>query len=393
MVIQLVDIFYPNVFKRYSAKYNIFRDLYEKDLLGLEIRDIDFKFSQKIKKIILTNKEICYLDIKENHGFVDLLALGSFGVFKDLAKEIIALGNEDLGFKIKKVIKNLTDYELNSFSIGQKSYPLEKSYLMGILNITPDSFSDGGKYLKLENAVEHGLNLLKDGADILDIGGESTRPGAGTITEDEEMNRVIPVIDQILKQKSDAVISIDTTKSAVADKALTHGAKIVNDISSCSFDTNMLNVIKKHNAALILMHMKGTPQNMQENPFYDDVVSEVYDYLVNKVEKAKKHGIKNIIIDPGIGFGKRVMDNYEIIKRLNELKGIGCPIMVGVSNKSFLGKALNLPVGEREEPTLVAEALSIKNGARIIRTHNVKKALQALQITQFIENPELVINV
>ncbi len=393
MVIQLVDIFYPNVFKRYSAKYNIFRDLYEKDLLGLEIRDIDFKFSQKIKKIILTNKEICYLDIKENHGLVDLLVLGSFGVFKDLAKEIIALGNEDLGFKIKKVIKNLTDYELNSFSIGQKNYPLEKSYLMGILNITPDSFSDGGKYLKLENAVEHGLNLLNDGADILDIGGESTRPGAGTIAEDEEINRVIPVIDQILKQKSDAVISVDTTKSTVADKALTHGAKIVNDISSYSFDENMLNIVKKHNAALILMHMKGTPQNMQDNPFYDDVVSEVYDYLVNKVEKAKKHGIKNIIIDPGIGFGKRIMDNYEIIKRLNELKGIGCPIMIGVSKKSFLGKALNLPIGEREEPTLVAEALSIKNGARIIRTHNVKKAYQALQITQFIEYPELVINV
>lgn len=393
MVIQLVDIFYPNVFKRYSVKYNIFRDLYEKDLLGLEIRDIDFKFSQKIKKIILTNKEICYLDIKENHGFVDLLVLGSFAVFKDLAKEIIALGNEDLGFKIKKVIKNLTDYELNSFSIGQKNYTLEKSYLMGILNITPDSFSDGGKYLKLENAVEHGLNLLNDGADILDIGGESTRPGAETITADEEINRVIPVIDQILKQKSDAVISIDTTKSAVADKALTHGAKIVNDISSYSFDENMLNIVKKHNAALILMHMKGTPQNMQDNPFYDDVVSEIYDYLVNKVEKAKKLGIKNIIIDPGIGFGKRVMDNYEIIKRLNELKGIGCPIMVGVSKKSFLGKALNIPIGEREEPTLVAEALSIKNGARIIRTHNVKKAYHALQITQFIENPELVINV
>ncbi|MEW6194779.1 MAG: dihydropteroate synthase [Bacteroidota bacterium] len=393
MIIQLVDIFYPNVFRRYGAKYNIFRNLYEKDLLGLEIRDIDFKFAQKVKKIILTNEEICYLNIKENKQIVDLLALGSYGVFKELAKEIIALGNEDVGFKIKKVIQSVNEYENNSFSIAGKCYGLEKTYLMGILNVTPDSFSDGGKYYQVNDAVKHGIQLLEDGADILDIGGESSRPGSKPITAEEEIKRVVPVIEKILEIKPDAVISIDTMKSNVAEETLKLGAKIVNDISAFENDKNMLDVVKKYDAALILMHMKGTPENMQENPSYEDVVSEIYDYLVNKTEIAKRNGVKDIIIDPGIGFGKRVIDNYEIIKRLNEFKGIGYPIMLGLSKKSFIGKTLNLATGDREEPTIVAEAISIKNGARIIRTHNIKKAKVAMNITQFIENPELVINV
>lgn len=393
MIIQLVDIFYPNVFRRYGAKYNIFRNLYEKDLLGLEIRDIDFKFAQKVKKIILTNEEICYLNIKENKQIVDLLALGSYGVFKKLAKEIIALGNEDVGFKIKKVIQSVNEYENNSFSIAGKSYGLEKTYLMGILNVTPDSFSDGGKYYQINDAVKHGIQLLEDGADILDIGGESSRPGSEPISAEEEIKRVVPVIEKILEIRPDAVISIDTMKSNVAEETLKRGAKIVNDISAFENDKNMLDVVKKYDAALILMHMKGTPENMQENPSYEDVVSEIYDYLVNKTEIAKRNSVKDIIIDPGIGFGKRVIDNYEIIKRLNEFKGIGYPIMLGLSKKSFIGKALNLSTDEREEPTIIAEAISIKNGARIIRTHNIKKAKVAMNITQFIENPELVINV
>lgn len=393
MVIQIVDIFYPNVFKRYSDKFSIFRELHEKDLLALEIRDIDFKFAHKVKKIILSNKEICYTTQKNTNAQVDLLALGSYGIFKELAKEIIALGNEDLGFKIKKVVQNITKYENQTFSIGSRSYSLDRAYVMGILNVTPDSFSDGGIYLENTKAIEHGLQLIEDGADFLDIGGESSRPGAESVSEDEELMRVIPVIEGILKKEPDAVISVDTTKSKVAFEALARGAKLVNDISAFCSDQKMVEVVKQFDTSVILMHMQGAPQTMQNNPHYDDVVSEIYDFLVEKVGLAGKNGIKNIFLDPGIGFGKRVSDNYELIKRLNEFKGIGCPILIGLSKKSFLGKALNLSVDEREDPTLTAETIAVKNGARIIRTHNVRKAKLAVQINHFIENPDILANV
>lgn len=393
MIIQLVDIFYPNVFKRYSAKYSIFRELYQKDLLGLEIRDINSRFAAKVQKIILSNKEICYTAPKSGDSTFDLLALGSFGIFKELAKEIIALGNEDLGFKINKTLKNISEYDSGSICIGDTEFNLNKSYIVGILNVTPDSFHDGGKFLNRHEAVKHGLSLFDDGADILDIGGESTRPGANPVSEEEELQRVMPVIEDIIRKKPDAVISIDTQKSRVAFEALQCGVKIVNDISSFTFDEKILDAVKIFNAVLILMHMKGNPKSMQQNPGYEDVVSEVYDYLLEKYYIAQKNEIKKIIIDPGIGFGKRVMDNYELIKRLNELKGIGSPILIGVSNKSFLGKSLDLSIQEREDPTLSVESIAIKNGAKFIRTHNVRKAKYAVKLNQFIENPELLSNV
>jgi dihydropteroate synthase len=392
LVIQLVDIFYPNVFKRYSAKYNIFRDLYEKDLLGIEIRGVDKKLGHKIKKIILSNKEICYINSAEENGKEDLLALGSYGIFKELAKEIISMGNEDLGFKISHIIQNITEYDNRTFQVSNLNYTQNRSYVMGILNVTPDSFSDGGKYFSKEAAVNHGINLVEQGADFIDIGGESTRPGSDSISEEEELKRVIPVTELILKHKPNTIISVDTTKAKVAEEALKIGAKIVNDISSCS-DPKMIDVIKKYSAAVVLMHMKGNPKNMQDNPTYDDVVSEVYDYLINKCDEFRKAGIRNIFIDPGIGFGKRVTDNYELLKRLNEFKGIGYPIFVGLSRKSFIGKAFNLSVEERENPTLAAETLAIKNGAKIIRTHGVKKTLYASKINFFIENPDTLNNV
>lgn len=393
MIIQLVDIFYPNVFKRYSSKYRIFRDLYQKDLLGLEIRDINSRFAAKVQKIILSNKEICYTAPKSGNSTVDMLSLGSFGIFKELSKEIIALGNEDLGFKINKTLKNISEYDSGNICFGDTEFNLNKSYVVGILNVTPDSFHDGGKYLNRQEAVKHGIDLLDEGADILDIGGESSRPGADPISEEEELNRVIPVIEDIISKKPDAVISIDTQKSRVAFEGLQCGVKIVNDISSFTFDEKILDQVKKFNAALILMHMKGNPKTMQLNPVYDDVVSEVYDYLLEKYYLAQKSEIKKIIIDPGIGFGKRIMDNYELIKRLNELKGIGSPILIGVSNKSFLGKSLDLSITEREDATLSVESIAIKNGAKFIRTHNVRKAKYAVKLNQFIENPELLSNV
>jgi dihydropteroate synthase len=393
LTIQFIDIFYPNVFKRYSSKYNIFRDLYENDLCGIEIRGIDFKLAQKIKSIILGNKEICYNTGKKGDSFCDLLVLGSIGVFKELAKEIISSGNEDIGLRINRTIKNVTNYENQVIEIGGRKFSLNKAFTVGILNVTPDSFSDGGKYLEKDEAVKHGLEMLDDGADILDVGGESSRPGADPVTEEEEIKRVIPVIKEILNKRPGAIISVDTTKSRVAYEVLYAGAKIINDISSFDRDKDILEAVKSFNAFIILMHMKGDPKTMQNAPYYDDVVTEVYDYLTTKVEYAKKAGVNNIIIDPGVGFGKRVMDNYELLKRLREFKGIGQPIFVGLSKKSFLGKALNLGIDERENHTLIAETLAIKNGARFIRTHNVKNAAAAVKVNTFLENPELLLNV
>jgi dihydropteroate synthase len=393
LAIQIVDLFYNNVFKKYSLKYNIYRELYEKDLLGLEIRGINHKFSQNIKKIILSNQEICYNTTEDADHNCDLLVLGSFRIFKEIAKDISALGNEDLGLRTAQTIKNMTDYDNSEIILGTKIFPMNKSYIFGILNVTTDSFSDGGKYFDTVCAIDHGIQLIEDGSDVLDIGGESSRPGANQISEDEEIKRVIPVIEGILKQKPDVLISIDTTKSGVAQKALEGGAKIVNDISGFNHDRKILDVVKKYDACYVLMHMKGEPKTMQINPHYDDVVSEIYDYQLYKTEYIKRLGIKNIIIDPGIGFGKRVIDNLEIINRLNEFKGIGCPVMIGLSKKTFIGKIFDLSIDEREDPTLISETIAIKNGAKFIRTHNVKKTKFAIEMNKFYQTPELLRNV
>lgn len=391
MTIQIVNISYQDVFKRYGKKYNIFRDLYEKDLLGLEIRNIDDELSVKVRKIFLDNNEICYSK-KNEYGKYDFLALGSFGVLKDLSREVLSAGNEDLGYKISRIFSNTKEYDFKHFKIASVKYPMNQSYVMGILNVTPDSFSDGGKYFNAEAAVNHAVEMIEDGADFIDVGGESTRPGSEKVETSEELRRVIPVIEKIIEQKPEAVISIDTTKSLVAKEALNAGAKIVNDISGGTFDKNILRIVSDFNAALVIMHIKGTPKSMQQNPYYDDVVSEVYDYLSERVEEADKAGIKNIFIDPGIGFGKRIQDNYELLKRLDEFKSIGYPILIGLSRKSFIGKTLSKNVDERDNPTAIAETIAVKNGARIVRTHNVKNAVEAKKIINFVNNPEQFIN-
>lgn len=189
------------------------------------------------------------------------------------------------------------------------------------------------------------------------------------------------------------MISIDTTKSKVAEEAVKHGATIINDISGFTFDEKIVDVAAQYNVALVIMHIKGNPKDMQDAPYYDDVVKDVYSFLWNKTWIAKSKGVKSIIIDPGIGFGKRQKDNYEIINRLDEFKGIGYPILMGLSRKSLIGQTLQLPVDERDVPTVIAEGISIKNGAKIIRTHNVKNATYCKKMMQFINNPESLNNV
>ncbi|MBL1211929.1 MAG: dihydropteroate synthase [Ignavibacteriae bacterium] len=277
-------------------------------------------------------------------------------------------------------IENYLNYDKRKIELRGKEFSLDRAYVMGILNITPDSFSDGGKYFNRESAISYAETMIEDGADIIDIGGESTRPGAESISVDEELNRVIPVIEKIRNEYPGIIISVDTTKSKVADDALSIGADIINDISGLTFDPNIAEVARRHNASLILMHIKGNPQTMQQNPYYEDVVCEVYDFLAAQIKNLQSNGLSKIIVDTGIGFGKRVEDNFELINRLEEFKSLGYPIMIGVSNKSFLGKSLNLDINNRENATVCAESISMNNGARIIRTHNVKKAVEAVNI-------------
>ncbi len=265
--------------------------------------------------------------------------------------------------------------------------------IMGIVNVTPDSFSDGGKYLNIDAAVNHAINLIENGADIIDIGGESTRPGAESVTIEEEIQRVIPVIEKLLSLSPKAVISIDTTKSEVAEKALESGALIVNDISGGTFDKNIFSVTKKYDAILVLMHIKGKPETMQDAPYYDNVVLEVKDFLLKQIKIANDYGIQKIIIDPGIGFGKKVFENYELLKNLKEFYNLKYPVLIGVSRKSLIGKALNLDIHDRENATTIMEMFAIQNGAKIIRTHNVKNTREIIQLLSFINNPKQLLYV
>ena len=243
---------------------------------------------------------------------------------------------------------------------------------MGILNVTPDSFSDGGEYYNLDKAIEYSLELVNQGVDIIDVGGESTRPGADTISIDNELERVIPVIKGI-RSTSTIPISIDTYKSDVAKEALDSGANIINDISGLNFDSKMIDIVKNYNVPIIIMHIKGTPKNMHLNPTYDNIVDEIITYFNTQINLCLDYGIakSHIILDPGIGFGKQLNDNFILIRELDTFANLGYPILIGPSRKSFIGLTLDLPVDERLEGTAAAITASIINGARIVRVHDV----------------------
>ncbi len=278
-----------------------------------------------------------------------------------------------------------------TFDFGSRIYDFKKrTYVMGVLNITPDSFSDGGKYIdnkksevNISKVVEDALKMENDGADFIDIGGESTRPGSDDISISEELERVLPVISQ-LKKKISLPLSIDTYKSEVAEEALKAGASIVNDISGFRFDARIAEVTAKYNASCILMHIKGTPKNMQVNPEYENVTEEVFDYLKESVEIAKGSGIKQVIIDVGIGFGKTLEHNLELLRSLKRFRDLGCPILLGVSRKSFINKIYSSSVNERLEGTIAANTIGIISGANIIRVHDVLENVRAVRVTDKI---------
>ncbi len=262
----------------------------------------------------------------------------------------------------------------------------KRTYIVGVLNVTPDSFSDGGLYYRLEAALKQAERLIEAGADIIDIGGESTRPFSKPVPAEEELSRVIPVIEAIRK-RFDIPISIDTYKAKVAKEALEAGAQIINDISALRFDPQMSQVVAEYQAPVILMHMKGTPQTMQIDPSYEDVIGEIKDFLVRRAEEAQRAGIKKekIILDPGIGFGKRFEDNLKIIKEIKAFFDLGYPIMLGPSRKSFLGQILDKEARERDTGTMAVVALAAYQGVHLIRVHNVEMAVDTIKVIQALK--------
>ena len=284
-----------------------------------------------------------------------------------------------------------------TFTLNWSDYTLnldQRTHIMGILNVTPDSFSDGGQYLELNKAIEHGLGMANDGADIIDVGGESTRPYSKKTSTNEEIDRVIPVIE-VLHKELTIPISIDTYKSDVAREALNAGASMINDISALRFDPHMASIASNAEVPLILMHMKGTPDNMQENPTYDDLISEIMEFLKDAIKRSVTAGIKEdlIIVDPGIGFGKTFDDNLKIIKELFRFGSLQRPILLGTSNKSFIGHILDKEVHERDIGTMATIATGVMNGAHIVRVHNVKKAVETVKITDSIKRGQVNPNI
>ncbi len=345
----------------------------------IEIRDISGDIFLQSKPIFSESirAEKFYSTEKSNDKFDLLFLTDSLEQISEQFNHPL-IRNNSISHEILGAISRY--FSTKTYNIGNKSFTFTKPFLMGILNVTPDSFSDGGKYINYENAVNHALEMIDEGADIIDIGGESTRPGSEPVTAEEELNRVIPVIREILNKRPDTLLSIDTYKSRVASTALEAGVKIVNDISGFSFEPEIAEVCKHYKATAILMHIRGTPKTMQNNTEYDEVISDIYDFLRIQTDFALQKGIENIIIDPGIGFGKSVKDNFKIIKRLKDFKSLGFPILIGVSRKSFIGKTLNLEINKRDLPTAAVEAVAVFSGARIIRTHNVKNGKQIIKL-------------
>ena len=279
--------------------------------------------------------------------------------------------------------------------IGDKKFDLdEKTLVMGILNVTPDSFSDGGLYYSIDKAVEHAKEMQKNGADIIDIGGESSRPCSKPVSIEEELHRVIPVIEQLIGEIP-IPLSIDTYKSKVAEEAIKLGVSMVNDITALRGDKNMVSIVREYDTTLCIMHMKGTPTTMQRNPYYEDVMGEITSFLEERSRYAIEQGIPrdNIIVDPGIGFGKRtgdgIEDNCTIIRELSRLKKLGFPILVGASRKTFIGNICGddkpLTVDDRLEGSLAAACIAAMNGADIIRVHDVRETKRALKLVDCIK--------
>ncbi len=362
--------------------------------MSLKVRDIDPLAANILKQEMLARDGDVVTSrssITNAGGRADIIIQGTSKSIRNLIEKI-----KKQPFGLKALSGSLEEY-LNSLDenkkqkeliIGKKKFnPHRDILIMGILNVTPDSFYDGGYYFKKDKALSRAEAIIKEGAHIIDVGGMSTRPGSLPVSIEQEIKRVIPVIEYIGKNHN-ILISVDTCRSEVAQRAIAAGAHIINDISGLSMDAGMVKVIAKSGVSVVIMHIKGTPENMQENPEYENVIDEIYDYLEDRADMAIGSGIKQdkIIIDPGIGFGKTTGHNLEILNKISEFKMMGYPLLMGASRKSFIGSILDLPAEERLEGSLAASVYSVIRGVNILRVHDVKETIRAVKIAKSIIN-------
>lgn len=275
--------------------------------------------------------------------------------------------------------------------LGGKSLSLARPLVMGVVNITPDSFSDGGRFFNPDAALQHARRLLDEGADILDLGAESTRPGSARITAEEELRRLLPVLEPLLEERGGGgrtVLSVDTSSPKVAEEALRRGVPLINDVRGLR-DPDLRDVIGGFKAAALIMHMRGEPETMQDDPRYGDVVAEVKAHLARQAERAAASGIREVIIDPGIGFGKTLEHNLALIRNLSDFRELGRPVCLGVSRKAFIGEITGAPdVQDRLEGTIVANAFGLGAGADILRVHDVQAAVYTVKMVEALRGPE-----
>lgn len=325
----------------------------------------------------------------KTRGTTDVIIEGEKKSFKSLILKLRMqpFGLAGLADELEVFLK---DYKNNrnkkNFSIGKKKFDLiSHTLVMGIINVTPDSFYDGGKYNHKDQAVKRISEMIADGADIIDIGGLSSRPGSKPISPEEELERTIPVVESV-SNNFDTLISIDTYRSEIALEAISAGAHMVNDISAFTMDKNMAGMIADKGVSVTLMHMQGKPESMQKNPQYNNVIDEIYEYLDGKASAAVDAGISpdKIVLDPGLGFGKALDHNLSILNKISEFRSMRYPIMIGASRKSFIGAVLGLPVEDRLEGSLAAAVWSVINGANILRVHDVAETVRSVKIARAI---------
>jgi len=342
-----------------------------------------------------SHEEVVYLEqvAQQSRGIVYAFKAGGIdfctyiGSQKELCERQVG-GKSGAGLTCEDFAAAVERFSVTQFNLRLRSGSLDigdRAKIMGVLNVTPDSFSDGGRFQSFDAAIARAERMAEDGADIIDVGGESTRPGSDVVSVEEESKRVLPVIDHLAKNLR-IPISIDTCKAEIARRALDAGAEIVNDVSALRFDADMISVVRDAGCPVILMHMQGTPKTMQEEPHYDALMPEVIGFLQGRIDAALEGGIKadQVVVDPGIGFGKVVEHNLEILRGLGVLRALGRPILVGPSRKSTIGKVLNVEADDRLEGTAAAVAISIANGAHIIRVHDVKEMARVAKMTDAI---------
>jgi len=360
---------------------------------NLKVEGIDPRTANLLKQEMLSLGGDAALDSRSLDCGVrptDGLLMGNQEQFEKLIQKLESHPDlQKIAHALKETFQNISKDRF-TLRCRRRTFTLgERTLLIGVLNVTPDSFSDGGPFYEKEKAVSHGLKMIEEGADMIDIGGESTRPGSKLLGPDEELARVLPVI-KALSREADVPISIDTYKSEVAQRAIDAGAQIINDISGLHFDPELARVAASGDVPIILMHIRGTPEIMQKNVHYDSLFSEIIRYLKDGIVRAESAGLDpgQIVIDPGIGFGKTLQDNLLIIKNLSEFRVLGKPILLGTSRKSFIGKILDAPVGARLEGTLSSIAIGVLNGAHIIRAHDVLQAKEAIAVADAIRLAE-----